>query len=150
MPLGSATITTSINALTTKPAAGSVIQGRTNTDIATAFTNGTAAAQVTTVIDANVTSNNTAVALSTLTNTLGEAFTGLTKLKGIVVTNASTNNITTFTCNATGGPSSVTLVPGGSIAHFAANANGLTVTGTTTLLSNGNAADAVRVVLFLA
>lgn len=150
MALGSASITTAIAAITTKPAGGSTTQGRTNTDITISFANGTSANQVVTVIDANLTSNNGAVALSTLTDTVGDAFGSLTKLKGIALINASTANVTTFFCNATGAPNSVDLPAGGSLVHVAPSANGITVAGTTEIRSNGTSSDSLRVVLFLA
>lgn len=150
MALGSASITTAIAAITTKPAGGSTTQGRTNTDITISFANGTSANQVVTVIDANLTSNNGAVALSTLTDTVDDAFGSLTKLKGIALINASTANVTTFFCNATGAPNSVDLPAGGSLVHVAPSANGITVAGTTEIRSNGTSSDSLRVVLFLA
>jgi hypothetical protein len=150
MALGSASITTAIAAITTKPAGGSTTQGRTNTDITISFANGTAANQVVTVIDANLTSNNGAVSLSALTDTVGDAFGSLTKLKGLALINPSTANSTTFFCNATGAANSVTLAAGGSLVHMAPTANGITVAGSTTIRSNGTATDTLRVVLFLA
>lgn len=150
MALGSASITTAIAAVTTKPAGGSTTQGRTNTDITISFANGTAANQVVTVVDANLTSNNGAIALSTLTDTVGDAFGSLTKLKGIALINASTSNATTFFCNATGAPNAVVLPAGGSLVHVAPTANGITVAGTTEIRSNGTATDSLRVVLLLA
>jgi hypothetical protein len=150
MALGSATISTAIAAVTTKPAGGSTTQGRTNTDISISFANGTGANQVLTVVDANLTSNNGAVALSSLTDTVGDAFGSLTRLKGLALINASTANATTFFCNATGAPNSVTLPAGGSLVHVAPSANGITVAGTTTIRSNGTSSDSLRVVLFLA
>lgn len=150
MALGSAAITTAISAVTTKPAGGSTTQGRTNTDISISFANGTGASQVLTVVDANLTSNNGAVALSSLTDTVGDAFGTLTRLKGIALINSSTSNETTFFCNATGAPNSVFLPAGGSLVHMAPSANGVTVSGTTEIWSNGTASDTLRVVLFLA
>ena len=149
MPLGSASITTAIAAITTKPTGGSTTQGRTNTDLTISFANGTAAGQATTVIDANLTSNSADVALSTLTDTLGDAF-GSTKLKAIALVNPSTANATTFFCNATGAPSNVTIEAGGSLVHTIPTANGITVAGATTIRSNGTATDSLRVVLVLA
>lgn len=150
MALGSATITTAIAAVTTKPAGGSTTQGRTNTDISITFANGTSANQALTVIDANLTSNNGAVSLSSLFDTVGDAFGSLTRLKGLALINASTANSTTFFCNATGAPNSVTLLAGGSLIHLAPSANGITVAGTTQIRSNGTASDTLRVVLLLA
>lgn len=150
MALSSASITTAINALTTAAAGGSTTQGRTSIDLTQSFANGTGANQVTSVIDGNVTSNNVARALSTFTDTLGVAFSGLTKLKGFVAINTSAANATTVSCNATGAPSSFELPANGTLVHLAPSAGGITVSGTTTITSNGNAADAVRVILFLA
>ena len=150
MPLGSASITTAIAAITTKPVGGSTTQGRTNTDLTITFANGTGASQALTVVDANVTSNSTNVALSTLTDTLGDAFGSLTRLKAITLINPSTANVTTFFCNATGAPNNVTIQPGGSLVHTIPTANGITVAGTTTIRSNGTASDTLRVVLLLA
>ena len=150
MALGSGSITATLAAVTTKPAGGSTTQGRTNTDLTISFANGTGANQATTVIDANLTSNNGTVALSTLTDTVGDAFGSLTKLKAIALINPSTANSTTFFCNATGAPNSVTLTPGGSLVHLSPTANGITVANTTTLRSNGTATDTLRVVLFIA
>ena len=149
MALGSTTIQTAIAAITTKAAGGSTTQGRTNTDLTVSFANGTGAAQALTVLDANLTSNSTNVALSTLTDTLGEAFAA-TRLKAITLINPSTSNSTTFFCNATGAPNNVTIEAGGSLVHTIPTANGITVAGTTTIRSNGTATDALRVVLVLA
>lgn len=150
MALGSATITTAINALTTAAAGGSTTKGTTAVDLSQSFANGTSTNQVTTVIDANITSNNTAKALSTLSDTLGVAFSGLTKLKGFVAINTSTANATTVSCNATGAPSSFELPANGTLVHLAPSAGGITVSGTTTITSNGDASDSLRVILFLA
>lgn len=149
MPLGSASLTTAIAAVVTKPAGGSTTQGRTNTDLSISFANGTAANQVLTVVDANLTSNSTNVALSTLTDTVGDSFGSATRLKGLVLINPSTANTTTFFCNATGAANNVTLPAGGSLVHIAPSANGVTVAGSTTIRSNGTATDTLRVVLFL-
>jgi hypothetical protein len=149
MALGSASITTAIAAITTKPAGGSTTQGRTNTDITASFTNGTAAGQILTVIDASVASNNGTIALSTLTDTVGDAFGSLTRLKGIALINPATANATTFHCNAPGAPDGVTITPGGSLVHLAPTANGVAVSGTTEIRSNGTASDSLRVVLFV-
>lgn len=150
MALSSASITSAINALTTAAAGGSTTQGKTNVDISQAYANGTGVNQATTVIDANITSNNVGVSLSALTDTLGVAFSGLTKLKGFIAINTSTANATTVTCNATGAVSSVNLPANGSFVHITPSAAGLTVAGTNTITSNGNAADTLRVILFLA
>jgi hypothetical protein len=150
MALGSASITTAIAAIVTKPAGGSTTQGRTNTDLTVSFTNGTAAGQVLTVIDANLTSNNGAIALSTLYDTVGDAFGSLTKLKGLALINPSTANATTFFCNATGAPTDVSIPAGGSLVHMVPTANGITVAAATTIRSNGTATDSLRVVMFLA
>ena len=150
MALGSASITTAIAAITTEPAGGSTTQGRTNTDITISFANGTGANQATTVVDANLTSNNGAIALSTLTDTVGDAFGSLTKLKSLTLINPSTANTTTFFCNATGAPNSVELPAGGSLVYLAPSANGVTVAGTTEIRSNGTASDTLRVVMVLA
>lgn len=149
MSLGSASITTAIAAITTKPAGGSTTQGRTNTDLTISFANGTGAGQALTVIDANLTSNSTDRALSTFTDTIGDAFAS-TKLKAIALINPSTSNVTTFFCNATGAPNNVTVEAGGSIVHTIPTANGITVAGATTIRSNGTATDSLRVVLVLA
>lgn len=150
MALGSTSITTAIAAITTKPTGGSTTQGRTNSDLSISFANGTGANQALTVVDANLTSNNGAVALSTLTDTLGEAFGTLTKLKSLALINPATANGTTFFCNATGVPNEINLPAGGSLVFLAPSAAGITVANTTEIRSNGTATDTLRVVMVLA
>lgn len=150
MAISQASITSQISALATAAAGGSTTQGRTDVSLTQSFANGTGVNQATRVVDANITSNNVAVSLSSLTDTLNVAFSGSTKLKGFVAINTSTANHTVVTCNATGAASSVNLPANGWFQHMTPSANGITVSGATTITSNGTSSDTLRVILFLA
>jgi len=148
MPLSSSTITSAISAATTKTAGQSVLTGRTEYSSVYRFANGTGASQATDVIDGTITANNTAVALSSLTTTLGEAFGTKTELKSVTFQNPATNtgNIT-ITSNITGCPVG-TLAPDSEINYHTNHQTGLTITGNNTITANGTVtSETLRVIL---
>lgn len=148
MPLGSASLAASISAVTTSPAGGSTTQGTTSITLAKSFANGTAANQATSVIDACITSNSTNVAIGALDDTLNEPAVSFTTIKSLLLINTSANT-TNFVTNAVGAPNNVPVEPGGWMV-YSIPANGIAVTANTTIRSDGNAADSLRVVLFMA
>ena len=137
MALGSTTITSAVSAQATKTIGQSTVTGKTDYSATYRLANGTLAAQATDVIDANVTANGTAVALSALVTTLGDAFGTKTKLKSITFRNESTNtgNIT-ITSNITGCPVGV-LQPDSEINYHSNSATGLTISSANTITATG-------------
>lgn len=149
MSLSSTTITSAVSAQATKTIGQSTVTAKTEFSNTYRFANGTAASQATDVVDSLITANNTAVALSSLTNTLGEAFGTKTELKSITLHNPSTNtgNIT-VTSNITGCPVG-TLTPDSEISYHSNNATGLTISPANTITANGTAPTESLRVIFL-
>lgn len=151
MALGATTITSAVSATTTKTIGQSTVTGKTDYSISYRLANGTLAAQATDVIDANITANGTAVALSSLVTTLGDAFGTKTRLKSVTLRNDSTNtgNIT-ITSNITGCPVGV-LQPDSEINYHSNSATGLTITSANTITATGTVTtENLRVILIVA
>lgn len=150
MPLSSTTITSAVSAAATKTIGQSSVTAKTEYNNTYRFANGTGASQATDVIDACITANNVAVALSTLTNTLGESFGNKTELKSITFYNPATNtgNIT-VSSNITGCPGGV-LRPDSEINYHSNDATGLTITSANTITANGTVTSENLRVIFLA
>lgn len=111
------------------------------------FANGTSSACATGVIDANITiaSNSTTVALSSLTDTLENAF-GYTMLKGLRINSASTNSNITLTSNVSGIPN-YTFLPNETLAMLNGYANGHTIASCNTITVAGVNNDVLTVTL---
>lgn len=137
MALGATTITSAVSASATKTIGQSTVTGKTDYSTSYRLANGTSSAQATDVIDANITANGTAVALSSLVTTLGDAFGTKTKLKSITLQNdaANTGNIT-ITSNITGMPVGV-LQPDTEINYHTNSAGGLTIASGNTITATG-------------
>lgn len=128
---------------------GTTVTALTAMEDGVTFTNGTGASQFTDVIEASLNANGSPVALSSLTAPSGAAGSSFTKIKGIGVSNPSTNSAITLTSSVTG------LVvgkidPGASFFVPYPSAAGLTVSGASTFTATGTTGQFLRVVLALA
>lgn len=114
------------------------------------FSNGTGANGVTAILDPNITisANSTTITFGNLTTTQGDAFGNLTKVKGYRLFNAVTNGNITVTSAALG-LNNLTLTPGSFVAYGTTNANGLTVSNTTTVVANGTNGNILVLTMFL-
>lgn len=151
MALGSSTIEVRLAAVMTRLIGESQLESRTElgSDGIFRFTDGTGAAQGSAWIDTEIENDNVAVALSTFLRTDGNALGSPTKLKAAIFYNPSTNAETTLASSITG-LAVGKLLPGDVIAWATPTAAGLTISGASTLTSNGTAAQNLRVILLVA
>lgn len=150
MPLGSTQLEVRLSALMTRLIGASNLEARTElgSDGNFRYTDGAGALQAAAVIDASVACNNVAAAFSGMTRIDGNAFGALTKIKGVVLFNPSTNSTTII--SSTFGLA-CTLPPGGMVTWASPDAAGIAITGASTITSNGGGgAQFLRAILILA
>lgn len=149
MPISSAQIQMAVNVAATKSTAVTTTTAATGRRDSYVYSNGTGSLQITSAIDTNITiaSNSTTTALSSLTDTLGAAFS-FTKVKGIRVYSPSTNGNVTVTSNITGFPVGV-LLPNTTWAAATGHANGYAIAGTNTITFAGVTSDIVTLTLLV-
>lgn len=150
MPLGSTQLEVRLSALMTRLIGASNLEARTElgSDGNFRFTDGTGALQAAAVVDTSVLCNNVAAAFSGFTRIDGNAFGSLTKLKGVVLFNPATNASTVISSSF---GLAGTIPPGGMITWASPDAAGLSVSGVSTVTSNGGGSgQSVRVILLLA
>jgi hypothetical protein len=151
MPLGSSNLEIRLAALMTRLIGESNLESRTELGSSGnfRFTNGAGALQADAVIDASIACNNSAVAFSTFTRIDGNAFGSATELKAMILFNPSTNANAVITCSVSGAAVG-TLHPGGIMVWVSPTAGGLTISGSSTITSNGGGASQfVRAILFV-
>lgn len=150
MPLGSSQLEVRLSAIMTRLIGASNLEARTElgSDGNFRFTDGTGALQAAAVVDASIACNNVAALFSGFTRIDGNAFGSLTKLKGVVLFNPSTNAaaVVSSSFGLAG-----TIPPGGILVWASPDAAGFTVSGISTITSNGGGGTQfLRAILLLA
>jgi len=153
MALGNSTITLSCNASASKAVGGSTLQGKTDLQVILSLIDGSGAGAADDIVDTTITSDNSAVALSTMSTTLGEAVSAQTKIKAILIINngaastAISSSIATLPVGTLYGSTSTHT---SFLFATAPTAAGWTCTSSSTITSNGTSPQTIRVILFLA
>lgn len=151
MPIASASFQLTVAAVANETSALTTRTAQTSKRDTLTFANGTGSLEIAGVVDTQITiaANSTATALSSLTDTMENAF-AFTELKAwrISTPAGNTGNVT-VTSNITGFPTGYTLLPNSTIGYATGDANGTAVAGTNNLTVAGIDNDTVNVTLFL-
>lgn len=114
------------------------------------YTNGTAAQQITAVIDKTITlaAGSNTQTFSSLTTTSGGTFSA-TMLKGVRIRSASTNSAVTVGTNIANAPISGVYPGGTTLAIASQDANGWTISGTSNITLTGTTGNTVNLTLLV-